>query len=157
MSIANLIVPNDYNLQCNQLTATGNLICNEIILGSGSDPLSKYLELGYTTNWTGPVSVGPVLGLYRQIDRFYSFALSPSTGTSTVSAPISFTTLIPSGAFTPMDFPIWVINNGVTVAGNLHLDLTGQVTIFVGYNQPFSNVGTCGFQGFSVNYSSYFS
>lgn len=148
MSIANLEQPNNFNLFCNSITP-----------GPTSNAFQKYVQTTYNSDITGPFAA-PIntSGLYRQIDRDYVIAIVGTSGVSTIAAPITFVTPLSStNIWAEMNFPIWVIDNGVTVAGNLKIAAGGIMTIYVGFNGNFSNVGTCGFHGFSINYASFIS
>lgn len=147
MSISNLFQPNDFDLKCKSITF------------AGGSAFQKYVEAGYGNTLTGPFAA-PVPtsgGLYRQLDRVYSLSLGQTTGTSTVAAPITLGTPLPTtNMWADLNFPIWVIDNGVTVPGTFRIAFgTGIATIYVGFNGNFSNVGTCGFPGFSVTYGSF--
>lgn len=150
MSISNLEYPNDYNI-----------ICKSINIGNTGTPFQKYVNTSYSSNISGPFAAPIAIsaGLYRQLDRTYNISIAGTTSTSTIAAPITFVTPLPStNVWTDMYFPIWVTNNNVTVAGTLKIaGGTGIMTVYVGFNSNFSNTGTCGFPGFSITYGSFLS
>lgn len=148
MSISNLFSPNDYSL-----------FVKSVSIGNPNDSFDKYVQTGYGNTLTGPFAA-PVpisAGLYRQLDRTYNLSIAGTSSASTIASPIIFGTPLPTtNMWADTYFPIWVIDNGVTVAGTLHIAFsTGIATIYVGFNLPFSALGTCGFPGFSVTYGSF--
>jgi hypothetical protein len=147
MSISNLEYPNDVNIYVKSMD-----------IGNTGTPFQKYVSTSYSSNLSGPFAAPiPISGgLYRQIDRTYNVSISGTTGTSTIAAPITFTSALSTNVWTDMYFPIWVTDNNVQVAGTLKIaGGTGIMTIYVGFNGNFSNVGTCGFPGFSVTFGSF--
>jgi hypothetical protein len=142
MSISSLLQPNEYNINMNSLVLPN------------SSPLDLYLELGYSTNVTGPIT-GSAIGLFRQIDRVAFISLNGITGTSSTSAPITFTTPAQHPAYTTLYFPINVIDNGTQTIGTLKIDTSGNITVYKNFSDSFTGSGTCGFNSFSISYCCY--
>jgi hypothetical protein len=147
MSLQNLEFPNEYNI------FTGSLSFGE----PAGSAFQAYQQTGYTSTLTGPYAapVGPVTGLYRQIDRTFVISVSGTVATASIAAPITLTTPCPHIPYTNLYFPIWVVDNGSTVAGTLEINTSGIMTIYTAFNSNFSGSGSTGFQSFSVSFPSY--
>lgn len=151
MSIQNIEVPNNLLLYCNGIN-----------IGNTGTPFQKYVQIAYGNTLTGACFTSPITisgGLFRQLDRVFNLSISATAAVGTgVPSPIVLGTPLPTtNMWADMNFPIWVIENNITVPGTFNIAFgTGVATIYKGFNQPFSGVGTTGFPGFSVTYGSFF-
>jgi hypothetical protein len=150
MSIQNIEVPNNLLLYCNSIN-----------IGNTGTPFQKYVQNAYGNTLTGACFTSPVTisgGLYRQLDRVFSLSFSATAATGTgVPSPITLGTALPNtNMWADMNFPIWVIENNITVPGTFNIAFgTGIATIYKNFRDPFSGVGITGYQGFSVTYGSF--
>ena len=151
MSISNLEYTNDINLFCKSMNF-GN---------PSNSAFQKYVQTGYGNTLTGACFAAPVPlsgGLYRQLDRVFSLSFSATSAVGTgVASAITLGTALPNtNMWADLNFPIWVIENGIEVAGTLNIAFgTGIATIYKGFNGTFSGVGVTGFPGFSVTYGAF--
>jgi hypothetical protein len=146
MSIANLEVPNFYNLFANTVSLVQGLILN------GGQALQKYLENNYGTLVSGPFTSGVLLARFRQIGKVCFIEMPTVSGTSTAATIFTFSVLIPQAPSQNLFFPIDITDNGTASVGTLNISNTGLMTISVGFNSNFTGAGTAGFNAFSVSY-----
>lgn len=139
MSIANLLVPNQYDVFANILHV--NIIDITGDSQSYSSPLGGALA-----------GQGTVTGFFTKLGKIATLQVNGFSVPAGSSGPIIFTTNLPSPSKITTNIPINVQNNGTFVAGTINIDTNGLAQLFVGYNGNFTSGVVDGWPAFTISY-----
>jgi hypothetical protein len=143
MSIADL---NGQNISVN------NVVTNSVNFGDSA--LDIYVQTGLSSEFSGPFTNPiPATGLYRIFGKTAYISINGISGTSISGIFMTFGTTIFPAPVQNVYFPIYVIDNGVTVQGTCVIGSNGIMAIYNGFNSAFTPSSTIGFQNFTVYYT----
>jgi len=160
MSVANLLVPNDYELYINTLHTTnlgvsGVLSVDQINIGNSIGPTGYQPYLSFNTvNYSGLFGATGTPAVVRILSIGSFVFLSVNTlgiGNSvyTASNPLIIANIIPSQFRPPYDLSVGalVINNGLPIAGVCLIDTSGSISWGLAGTYPLSYNGATGIAG----------
>jgi len=150
MSISDLNAQSDVTI--------GKITTNALQFINSGTPFTQYGETGLSGSFTGPFGIhGPVAstGVIRNIGFVTTFSIIGILAQTDNNAIITYSNLLNPKPYATVDIPIWVIDQGNTVAGNCRIDTNGTVTIYKGYNGVFTGASTAGFRTFTASYCTY--
>jgi hypothetical protein len=143
MSIADL---GSHGINADQVNAIDG-----IHFGFTGSLLNVYIQTGLTGLFTGPFPIGIVGAVrYRVIGKTSYVTFGGFSTATTSSAIITYSIPLTYVPAQPVSIPVYVIDNGTTVLGNCMVDTSGNVTIYSGFNSPFTTASSGGFHTFTI-------
>lgn len=160
MSLQNIEVPNNLvlycdTLNCNTLNSTTQNITNLNATTINTGILNYTAPAAaYSSPITGALGgQTTVSGFFTRVGKTATLQVNGFSAPNPTAGSITFTTPLPVGARIITNVSIIVQNNGAFVLGTVNIDTSGNVTIFVGINTPFTGgLVVDGWTPFSVTY-----
>lgn len=139
------------------LNSKTSIRVKEIFFGNEGTPLNSCVTVGFNSTLSGAFSGLPsITSLLRVIGRTVTLSFADFIATTVPAGGlINFTTKVSPPPFSPMTFPIWVVDSGSSVLGTCQIAGDGTITVSRSLGSPFTGSQLCGFQSFSVTYASF--
>jgi hypothetical protein len=120
-------------------------------------PVTQYYEETIATNFSGPVDPIDCSVVIRKIGKMVTITFGDCYANgNNVSAYMTPAMTLPAIVFPEFTInePVIIVNNGVTVTGNIQISPSGAIMVSNFFNQHYtaSTIAT-GFYSFSISYA----
>jgi hypothetical protein len=148
---------NYIDMSVGDLNSKSTIRVKEIFFGAEGTSLNSNIIVGFGSTISGAFSGLPsVTGLLRVIGKTVTLSFADFIATTVpAGGVINFTTKVSPPPFSPMTFPIWVVDSGSSVLGSCQIAGDGTITVSRSLGSPFTGSQLCGFQSYSVTYASF--